>query len=266
MLAPPYQAGRQRIVAARPDRPRLYRSRDDRLQPRGGRRGSEELPRRQGGHRVGRRLHPPVPRPLHALVVAEVPDRRELRHDARRRAVGLSAAASRHLSERHHARVVDPELPDRSTSSSATTCRTSSSCRPTPPPPGITRSSRRSSLPTSRRRCAEAERFAMGEYTLALMKGSTPDRRPSGRISPPSCRGSPGCRRSTSTRRTSASTSCASPRSCCATERQTAGRLDSRFTGIDARRGRRALRVRPEHGGHHGPVHRRHQRLRARAI
>ena len=52
-------------------------------------------PRRR--HRVGRRVHPPVSDALRALGVAAVPRRRELRHDARRRArrASRSIAASR---------------------------------------------------------------------------------------------------------------------------------------------------------------------------
>ncbi len=46
----------------------------------------------------------------------------------------------RHRLQRHPARLVDPQLPDRALHARATTCRIRCSCRPTPRPRGTTRS------------------------------------------------------------------------------------------------------------------------------
>ena len=80
------QAGRERVVAARRDRPGVHRSGRHRVQPGGARVGRQAVPRRPGGHRVGRRVHPPLDHPQPALGVAQVPGRRELRHHPGRRA------------------------------------------------------------------------------------------------------------------------------------------------------------------------------------
>ncbi len=61
-----------------------------------------------------------------------------LRHNACRRAFGLSLRPSRHDAERHHAHLRRAGLCDALTLPLAMTCRTSCICPVMPPPPGIT--------------------------------------------------------------------------------------------------------------------------------
>ena len=100
--AAPLPARRQRADLARVHRPRLHRSGHDRLQPPRRRGEARAVPRPRRGHPVRRRVHPPLRDEVRPLGRAEVPRRRELRHDARRRAVRLPPAAARHVPERHH--------------------------------------------------------------------------------------------------------------------------------------------------------------------
>ena len=100
----------QRLFAPGRDRSRLHRSDVHRLQPRRRRRESQRVSQLQERHRIGRRFHPPVHHALSTLAVAQVPDRRELRHDARRRAERLSAGTARPVFQRHHAGLVDPRF------------------------------------------------------------------------------------------------------------------------------------------------------------
>ena len=77
---------RQRVLAAGRDRPGVHRPGQHGLQPPGGGPEAQGVARLQEGHPVGGRFHPPVHHALRALALAQVPDRRELRHHARRRA------------------------------------------------------------------------------------------------------------------------------------------------------------------------------------
>ena len=76
----------QRAHLARVHRPRLHRPRRHRLQPRREAGPGQEVLGRAGRHRVGGRVHPPLPDALRALGLAALPGRRELRHHARGRA------------------------------------------------------------------------------------------------------------------------------------------------------------------------------------
>ena len=110
--APPYQLHGQREHAARRDRPRVRRRDRHRLQPRG--RGREQRAVPRPGRRPARlrRVHLLVPVGVQPLAVAEVPDRRELRHHPVSRTVSGVADAPRHRAERHRARVGAAHLPD----------------------------------------------------------------------------------------------------------------------------------------------------------
>ena len=103
---------RQRVLLAGVHRPRLHRSGHDRLQPAGPRREARAVPRRAGGPRVRRRVHPPLHHEVHAVGLAQVPGRRELRDDARRGPLRLPAGPLRHVLERHRPHLHDPQLPD----------------------------------------------------------------------------------------------------------------------------------------------------------
>ena len=106
---------------------------------------AKTLPPLHEGPRVGRRVHPALAGPQPPLGIAEVPGRRVLRHDTVGRPRRPPAQAPRHLLQRPHPDLVDPQLPDRGLrsgtrgrSAAATTCRTCCSSRPTPQRPGTT--------------------------------------------------------------------------------------------------------------------------------
>ena len=102
--------GRQRSHLARPHRPGLHRPGRHRVLPRGQARAQRQIPRAARRHRIGRRVHPDVPDALRPLVVAAIPDRRELRHDPRRRA-GRAPGRPRHRLQRRDPGVLRPGFP-----------------------------------------------------------------------------------------------------------------------------------------------------------
>ena len=221
----------------------------------------------RGGHRVRRRVHPPLRDASTARWArAEVPRRRELRHDARRRAlrdtcssgygmylngivlistilnfqtadfnVGNDLPYVLFLPTLHDDRLVPQEAPGR--------------------PPGGLR----------RRRVAESEKFAMNEYTLALMKGDELPGAERQAIVAEALAPDRALRRRSSRRTTCASRCPAFTEELLRAERRTVGRLDSRFTGVDRRRRASAAdQRRPELRGDLRRVHGDAQRLRAR--
>ena len=84
----------------------------------------------------------------------------------------------------------DPQFPDDRLQRRQRPARTSCSCRATPRRPGTTSGCRRTcSRGRSRRPSRESEKFALGEYDLALMRGLGAARRRARRRSPRSSRG-----------------------------------------------------------------------------
>ena len=85
LVPPPYGLVDNEFSLLDRHRPGLHRPGQHRLQPaRSGRRG-QAVPRLRAGHPVGRRLHSPLHHAPQALAFAQVPHRRMLRHDTRRR-------------------------------------------------------------------------------------------------------------------------------------------------------------------------------------
>ncbi len=93
------QAGAQRVLAARQERPGLHRRASDRLLARRGQGNRQGLQRRRPGSARIRSLHPPLPHRQPALEFAQVPDRRVLRHHALR-CPGRYAGQRRRATER----------------------------------------------------------------------------------------------------------------------------------------------------------------------
>ena len=85
LVPPPYGHGRQRRDAAARRRPGLHRPDVDRAHARRRGRQGEGLPRLRQGRGAGRRADPALVHPRGPLDVAEVPDRRVLRHGPRGR-------------------------------------------------------------------------------------------------------------------------------------------------------------------------------------
>ena len=143
--AAPYTLVNNDVEPARRDRPRVHRRARRGLQPhRRPRQGEVVLRRRRRRPRL-RRVHHAVPRQVRALELAQVPLRRELRHDALRGAHRRARDAPAGRLQRRHPALADPELRAlpgrRRRQPRASTSRTSSRCRPTPRPPGTTTSS-----------------------------------------------------------------------------------------------------------------------------
>ena len=234
--------GGQRALAARPDRPGVYRPGEHRLQPRRGGREGQGLSQLQERHRVGGRLHPPVCHALRALDLAQVPDRRELWHHPRRRAVRLSAGAPRPVPQRHHAGLVDPQFPDgqlRPRQRPAVHLVPAHLYRHRLVSPSAWR-------PSCRRTCQaalrEAEAFALRRLRPGADAGRGAARRAARRRSPRGWRATPGCRPTTSSARDLRIEIFRFTKELLRDERRTVGRLDSRFKGID----RDAAGERPE--------------------
>ena len=202
-------------------------------------------------------------RPLRPLGVAQVPGRRELRHHPRRRALRLPPGPPRDVPERHR--------PARRPILNFQTARFDVG-NDLPYPlflPTYTATAwYHKRLPADlqsgglQAAVAEAERFALGDYTLALMQGSRlapeprrdiaakarPLHRPVAgvpRADQPAA-GDPGLRQGAAARP--------------APDRRTARQP---LSGDRPRRRRREQRVRPQLRRHPGPVHRHVQRLRA---
>ncbi len=110
--APPYQLVDNEYLAHRRVRRGLRRRHQHRVQPRDRRRERRAVPRTGRRHSRLRRVHRRVPEGLQPLAVAEVPHRRELRHDPLCRPVGRTAVAPRHRAERHRAGVRPDHIPD----------------------------------------------------------------------------------------------------------------------------------------------------------
>ena len=70
----------------------------------------EAVPRRQGGHRLGRRLHPPLGHPQPALGLPQVRRRRELRHHPRGRPRLPARGPLRHDAQRRRPDLLRPQL------------------------------------------------------------------------------------------------------------------------------------------------------------
>ena len=104
--------GGQRELAARRHRHGVRRRDRHRLQPRGRRRRQQAVPRRPRRPARVRRVHQRLPEGLQPLSVAEVSDRRKLRHDPLRGSRAGAAEPPRHRAERHHPRLVAAHLPD----------------------------------------------------------------------------------------------------------------------------------------------------------
>ena len=116
-------AGRQRRHLARPRRPGLHRPGGHRLLPRRQARARTPSSTRSAAtSTVGRRVHPDVPDAVRPMVVAAVPDRRELRHDPRRRA-GRAPGRPRHRVQRRDPGLLRARLPGVRLHARATTCR-----------------------------------------------------------------------------------------------------------------------------------------------
>ena len=94
MPAASLHARGQRAHLARPHRPGVHRPGGHGLQPRQQARAGQEVLGPAGRHRVGGGVHPPVPDSLRALGLAPVHGRRELRHHARGRPLGLPRRAA----------------------------------------------------------------------------------------------------------------------------------------------------------------------------
>ncbi len=165
--------------------------------------------------------------------IAQVPDRRELRHHARRRPRGLPAGPPRHVPERHRADLGRAQLPDASTSASGNDLPYVlflPSYTATAWYHGLLAPELQADLRATLR---EAEVFALGEYATALLQGSAlPPSRPRARR-----RGARALHRALAGVRRAgrpahprrALLQGAAPRA----SGKTVGRLDSRFTGLD---------------------------------
>ena len=106
------QAGGKRELAHRRFGSRLRRRDLDRLQPHGRRREPGPVPWPGRRHPRVRRIHQQLPERVQPLAVAEVPHRRELRHDPLRRPLARAAVAPRRRAERHRPRLVAAHLSD----------------------------------------------------------------------------------------------------------------------------------------------------------
>ena len=95
----------QRVQPARQDGHRPDRSGRHGLEPRRRQREGQGLLGRRSGHRIGRALHPAVDHRQRPVELAEVPARRELRHDALGRRGRLAAVACRHGLQRRRPRL-----------------------------------------------------------------------------------------------------------------------------------------------------------------
>ena len=119
-----------------------------------------------------RGFHLPVHHAQRTLGLAEVPDRRKLRHHAVGGACGRPAAPAPDLSERNRDGLHVPDPADDRRESRRTTCRRCSTCPPTRRRRGITICCRRICRTRRVEQVAQqAREFADGEYAQALMKG-----------------------------------------------------------------------------------------------
>ena len=171
-----------------------------------------------------------------------------------------------HRVQRHPARLVDPQLPDRALHHGQRPAVSCCSCRPTPRPPGTT-SGCRADLQReacSATSCARSRRWAAATTRSRWPKGDRADAAARAHeVVEAAGALHRALTRRTWTRRTCASRSSASARSCCATSERTVGPARQPLQRHRPQRRGRAARVRPEHGRDPAAVHRDLQRLRA---
>ena len=133
---------RQRELADRRHRPGVHRRDFDRLQPHRGRRRRRAVPRPTGRSARVRRFHQRVPEDLQPVALAQVPDRRELRHDPVGRPVAGAADAARRRAQRHRPDLVAAHLSDDRAVAAERHRAASRTSRPIRRRRGITRSCR----------------------------------------------------------------------------------------------------------------------------